>query len=346
MADISHETEEINTLESLGVTPRFVLQHNAISRSIQNLSATAKKLTAMAMALLPADLSTLTASFSYIEFCKAIGYTKSGESFEYFKKAVNECMDSKISIEMKSTKTGKRIWKRYTWFTYSEIDEGTGLCVMKFSPELAKVLIEMKRVYAKINLQDFGKLQSQYALRYFEMAKSYESLAGKDGNQRGVWYFERSVPELRQLLGIDPDAYPVTNVFKKKVIEDPVKELNSAGVGVEIQTEGIKQGRVLKGIRFNCVKAARTTAIKSGRRKKAEASPPVELLEPSPKAAGNRVETELQHLQELYPDEFAELYEKALEETPTLGGHAEGFRKIAAAGKALALLRKRHGIVK
>jgi hypothetical protein len=72
----------------------------------------------------------------------------------------------------------------------------------------------------------------------------------------------------------------------------------------------------------------------------------VELLEPSPKAAGNRVEKELQHLQELYPEEFAELYEKALGEAPTLGGHAEGFRKIAAAGRAIALLRERHGIVK
>jgi hypothetical protein len=39
-----------------------VLQHNAISRSINSLSATAKKLTAMAMALIPSDLSSLTVS--------------------------------------------------------------------------------------------------------------------------------------------------------------------------------------------------------------------------------------------------------------------------------------------
>jgi plasmid replication initiation protein len=145
---------------------------------------------------------------------------------------------------------------------------------MKFSPELAKVLLEMKRVYAKINLQDFGKLQSRYALRYFEMAKSYESLAGKDGNQHGVWYFERSIQELRQLLAVRPDAYPRTNDLKKYVVEEPMKELNGADVGVEIQTEGIKQGRNLKGIRFNCTKTARTTTAKRGRRKKSEASPP------------------------------------------------------------------------
>jgi plasmid replication initiation protein len=343
---MSEELLSTNTPDSLGVTPRFVLQHNAISRSIQNLSATAKKLTAMAMSLLPTDLSSRTASFSYIDFCKAVGYTKSGESFEYFKKAVNECMDSKISIEMKSPKTGKKVWEKYTWFTYSKIDEDSGLCTMIFSPELTKVLMEMRRVYAKINLQDIGKLQSRYSLRYFEIAKSYESLDGKDGNEKGSWYFERTITELRQMLDVSEEAYPETKRLRQFVVEQPVKELNGAGVGMEIQTEGIKQGRNLKGIRFNCVKATRTTAVKSGRRKKAEASPPVELLEPSPKAAGNRVEKELQHLQELYPDEFAELYEKALGEAPTLGGHAEGFRKIAAAGRAIALLRELHGIVK
>ena len=46
------ELSEINTPETLGVTPRYILQHNAISRSIQNLSVNAKKLIAMAMALL------------------------------------------------------------------------------------------------------------------------------------------------------------------------------------------------------------------------------------------------------------------------------------------------------
>jgi hypothetical protein len=103
MADnqqLETEISEINTPETLGVTPRFVLQHNAISRSIHDLSATAKKLTAMAMALLPPDLSSLTAAFTFTEFCQAIGYDKGGESYKLFKKAVDECMENVITIEI------------------------------------------------------------------------------------------------------------------------------------------------------------------------------------------------------------------------------------------------------
>jgi plasmid replication initiation protein len=328
MADEIQEIEPVNTPESLGVTPRFVLQHNAISRAAHNLSVAAEKLTVMAMALLPADLSSLAAYFTFTDFCKAFDCERGGKSRRIFKEAVDECGRCIIAIE------SERGWEKFEWFATAAFNEKTGRAAMTLSPDFAAVLRDFKRVYAKLNLLDIGKLKSRYGLRFFELAKSYESLAGKEGNAKGSWYFERAIEELRQLLGIDPDAYPLTNEFRKYVIEQPIKELNNAGLGIEIHAEGIKQGRVLKGIRFNCVKAARTTAANSP------------LPEPNPKTADNRVEKELQHLQELYPEEFAELYEKALGEVPTLGGQAEGFRMIVAAGKALALLRKRHGVVK
>ncbi|MDR3335781.1 MAG: replication initiation protein [Treponema sp.] len=344
---MSDELFPDNTPESLGVTPRFVLQHNAISRSIHNLSATAKKLTAMAMALLPSDLASLTAAFTYTEFCKATGYAIGGESFRFFKEAVKECLNNKIYIETKSPKNGKEIWEGYSWFSYSKIDDGSGVCTMMFSPQLAEVLTEMKRVYAKINLRDLGLLQSKYALRLFEIATSYESLAGKDGNERGAWYYERSVQELRHMLGVSDEAYPETKRFRQKVIEEPVKEINAAGIGLEITTEGIKQGRRLMAIRLNCKKTARKTPARRGRQKKAEGLGQPDLPEQNPKTDDSRGEKEAQHLKELYPEEFAGMYEAALSQIPVLDGGAGGsFRKMAAEGRALETLRAAHGIVK
>ncbi|MDR3341563.1 MAG: hypothetical protein LBT14_02030 [Treponema sp.] len=104
----------VNTPETLGVTPRYVLQHNAISRSIQNLSATAKKLTAMAMALIPSDLSNLTAAFTFPEFCKALDMPVGGEQYKIFKDAVNECMQCVITIETEPNAKGKKTWKKFT----------------------------------------------------------------------------------------------------------------------------------------------------------------------------------------------------------------------------------------
>jgi plasmid replication initiation protein len=320
------------------------MQHNAISRSIHNLSATAKKLTAMAMSLLPADLSSLTASFTYIEFCKATGYALGGESFKFFKEAVKECLNNKISIETKSQKTGKKIWEGYSWFSYSKIDEESGVCTMMFAPQFAEVLGEMKRVYAKINLRDLGLLQSKYALRLFEIAKSYESLAGQDGNQSDTWYYERTVQEFRQMLGVPDSVYSKTKRFKQFVIENPVKEINAAGIGLEITTEGIKQGRKLAGVRLNCKKTPRTIPPKRGRRKKAETPEQLELPGKNPEAENQRQEKELEHLKELYPVKFAELYEEELAK-PFLPFES-GFRRLAAEAAALEKLKERYGIVK
>jgi plasmid replication initiation protein len=214
--------ELVSTLETLGVTPRFVLQHNSISRSIHNLSATAKKLAAMALSLLPADLSSRTAAFTFTEFHSALGIPVGGESFKLFKNAATECMKNIIHIETNKIIKGKRQWEQLTWFSHSSFNEATGMCTMTFSQELCFLLLEMKKVYAKINLQDIGKLQSKYAIRIFEIATSYSSLAGKDGNKAGIWYFERELPELRDMLGVPSTAYFETRDFRKFAVEQPI----------------------------------------------------------------------------------------------------------------------------
>jgi plasmid replication initiation protein len=343
---MSDELFPVNTPETLGVTPRYVLQHNAISRSAHTMTATAKKLTVMAMSLLPTDLSTLTAAFTFTDFCKAIGYGDGGKEYRLFTEAVDECLKTVISIETGKVIKGKKSWEKFTWFEHAKFNAETGVCTMRFSKELADFLQEFKRVYAKINLADVGRLQSKYGIRIFELANSYSSLQGKDGNPEKVWYFERSVQELRGMFGISEDAYPQMRDFRKKVIQEPIKEINKAGVGIEIVTESVKQGRRLAGIRFNCHQAPRTTIVKRGRPQKTGATNP-ELPEFSSKTSGNQKEKELEHLKELYPEEFTGLYVRAFEKYPSFGGNTgESFKKAAAERSALETLRERHGIVK
>jgi hypothetical protein len=354
MLDELFPTEELNTVlpvavntpETLGVTPRYILQHNAISRGAQGLSATARKLAAMAMALLPTDLSTLTVSFTFNDFCKAIGYERGGESYQIFRAAVRECLQSLISIETEPDKNGKKDWKEFTWFTVAEFSEKTGQARMTFSSELAEFLAALKWMYAKINLKDLGELQSRYALHLFEIAMSYRSLAGRGGNRSETWYFERGFPdELRYILGVAKNAYKDNHVLKQKVIEGPVKEINAAGIGLEITPTTVKQGRRIVGIRFYCKQMERAAKGK-GRikgNKATEVPPP--LPKPDPRAEQEREDKELAHLRELYPDEFVELYQAALDSRPVFLKKTD-IGMFFAEQRALMELREKHGIVK
>jgi plasmid replication initiation protein len=334
--------ELANTPQTLGVTPRYVLQHNAISRSANSLSAIAKKLTAMAMALLPSDLSSLTAAFTFPEFCKALGMPIGGEQYKIFKDAVKECMQSVITIETEPNAKGKKEWRQFTWFIEARYSEETSKATMTFSPKLAEVLLELRWVYSKINLHDFGKLKGRYAIRLYEIALSYAYLKGKQGNKDGAWYFQWTIKELREIMGVPKDAYKETHLFKQKVIEAPVREINNAGLGLNISIESVKQGRYLIGIRFGCEQVPRQLTEKS--RQKANLTQ-MELPNANLKTVNDREDKELQHLKELYPEEFAELYAAELENTPVFIKDRE-FGKIAAEGSALLKLREKHGRMK
>lgn len=335
----------VNTSETFGVTSRYILQHNAISRSAHNLSATARKLTALAMSLLPADLSSLTASFTFSDFCKALGYGDGGEQYKLFKAAVKECVGSVISVETESDNEGNRDWKMFTWFTVAKFSEKTGKVTMTFSSELAVFLAALKWVYTKIDLRTVGSLQSRYAIHLYELLISYAFLKGKNGNKTNAWYVQFDIPDLRFIMGTPETAYQETHLFKQNVIEKPVKEINRAGMGLEIAIISIKQGRCLVGIRFDCRQVPKQVPIISKRKKNAENQ--LALPDPNLKLENRREEQELQHLKDLYPTEFVRLYENALMELPVFGGNiGESFRKGAAERSALERLREQYGIVK
>jgi plasmid replication initiation protein len=255
---------------------------------------------------------------------------------------VNECLQCLISIETEPDKNGKKKWKAFTWFALATFDEVTGQARMTFSSELAEFLAAIKWMYARINLKDLGELQSRYAVHLFEIAISYRSLAGKGGNHGEAWYFERGFPdEIRQFMGVAEHAYKDNYELKRKVIEGPVKEINAAGIGLEITPVTVKQGRRIVAIRFDCKKAPRSIR---GRKKSNAAELPM-LPEPDTKAEQDREEKELQHLKERYPEEFAERFKAAMDSRPEFLKKTDS-GTFFAEQRALMELRAKHGIVK
>lgn len=281
---------KVRTAEVLGTKPDYVLQRHAISRSIHNLSVTAIKLTAMATSLLPFDLSIKIVKFTLSEFIDSVGLVKGGNSYKIFVAAVDECMGNVITID---TPTG---WEKFTWFSKAKFDKKTGQITMVFSDELATHLLDIKKMYAKINLADLGRLSSRYALRIFELAISYSSLAGKNGNERDCWYFEREINELRTIFAIDQEKYKLTKDFRKNVIDLPIKEINEAGIGIAIETEYKRMGKFLHSVCFHCKKVSRV----------------VPGLPPLNADPDTLEEKELEKLKKLYPEEYTRLFNEEM----------------------------------
>jgi arabinogalactan endo-1,4-beta-galactosidase len=63
---------KVDTSNNFKAASHYELWHETISKSASSMSEAAKKLTAIAMSVLPPDLSSTYAMFNYADFCKAV----------------------------------------------------------------------------------------------------------------------------------------------------------------------------------------------------------------------------------------------------------------------------------
>jgi hypothetical protein len=229
------------------------LEIEYISRSIYSVSIHARRLIAMASALLPEKEGDYKVSFNVRDLIGSLGITWGGEQKKYLRAAVEEALGATIKINMPNGD-----WVGYTWFTECrltnfrlEVEWGWGTIHMEFNPKLGEALKKLKG-FATLNLMDLGKLQSRYAIRFYEIALSYAGFAGKDGNRRGEWYFDMTLQDIRIRFDISPNKYKLTKDFRVYIIDNSIEEINNARIGLWIEPEYQRSGRYLAGVRFKC----------------------------------------------------------------------------------------------
>lgn len=274
------------------ITPEYAIQPNAISQAAYECGTNARKLIAMSMALLPMTpkgKEDYTVSFTMAEFLTALNITDGTRQRELIRAALKECGRNLITVQ-----DDDDAYALMPWFSEVKANWKTDSFYMTFNADLAKLIIELKGK-ARLDLIDMGKLQSKYAIRFYEMAMSYAGFAGKNGNKEKCWYFEREVGELRELFAIAPGKYKQVARFRIDVVDKPIQELNAADVGFKIGIEYMRKGKKLIGFRFCCQYDTRTER---------EATPPAETL----------TEKENDKLKKLYPEEWEKFYQEELQQ--------------------------------
>jgi hypothetical protein len=131
------------------------------------------------------------------------------------------------------------------------------------------------------------------------------------------------------------------HLLKRYVIEGPVREINKAGLGMEITPTTIKQGCRIVAVRFYCKPAPRPVR---GRKRITDAELPL-VPESDIQAEEDREDKELARLRERYPEEFAERYQAALDSRPAFLKRC-GNGVVFSEQRALMELREKYGIVK
>lgn len=253
----------------------YQLQSNDISNGIYSCSAIARKLIAFCISNAYDDEIELTnvfadeelteharipckkSSFSFSNFYTRMKIAKGGRSNKLIEEAVDECMRAIIKVEQTDILTHKRKWFAYSWFVESYFDEKAEKINMTFNPLIYKAIVEWyftNKGYSALSLELLGQLSSFYSMRYYEMALSQMGNKGKNGNEQGEWFFEKSIAELKTMFELqERKSYDRPENFIAYVVEKPIMQLNEKNKEFQIEVVKIKEGRKTVGFRFVCI---------------------------------------------------------------------------------------------
>jgi plasmid replication initiation protein len=289
----------------------YVLQANQISRAAYSMPLMQRRLLHLIMAQVQIhDSKMAVVEMKVGDIVRALHLGEQGNRYDEVRLAAKALVGQVLDVD---TDEG---WQIYPWVTLAELVKSRDVVQFRLAEELLPYVRDVQDLYQTIAIADMTALQGKHSFRIFELVMANRGFAGRGGNQPGTWYVDLDFDTLRTLLRIRPEEYKQTNNLRKWVVDNPVREINEAGIGlrVECDYETLRRGRRLLGVRLKC------KLLKKG--------------DPRPVAAATKAEREEDNLAEAYPERYAELLKEAKAQKALpgikLSPETDALRRLAA----------------
>lgn len=234
-----------------------LMQPNELTRSLYRCSGTAQKIFVSAVAAFMKNDLTRRNRWIRVRFretLSALSMTDGAKTRAEFKRAVDEVAD--LSVVLLDDGNG---WHRLNLFEEAAVDWETGETKFKPTEKFATFLeIEHRRGYTVFCVESVSRLNSFYAMRYFEIAMSYRGFKGRaleDGgwaerngvDLRSSWYFSYSLDELKKLFMLGDGQYRLTANLVRRVVLRPLDELNAKLPEYRFRVQIVRRNNTARG---------------------------------------------------------------------------------------------------
>lgn len=210
-----------------------VSQSNELVRNTQmKLTATQHKFVAyMISKIKPEDSELKEYSIKVADFCELTGIDKNWFYSEFIK----------IIDDFDNNKTfwidDKDSLRKFRWFADTRYVKSSGEVKVIPAPTLREHLLQLESNFTEYELYNIMALKSKYAIKLFELFKSYQYLKHR--------YFE--IEELKLLL--DAENYVNFYNFRKRVLEPAINEINEY-TELDVKYDIYYKGKKVVGIDF------------------------------------------------------------------------------------------------
>lgn len=293
-----------------------LLQPNEITRAIYAMSANAAKIYSYLIKCFKTEKrshSNRNFTFSVKDVLTELKFIDGGKTRDILCKTIEELMSAKIVVETKEEIFYANL------FEIAEYKVNTGITKFCFTEWFATIL-ERKTGgnFTLINFDDILKLNSFYAIRFYQIAMSFKGFKGKFKkpndewfkenikNAKNTWVYGYSIEQLKILFNLG-DKYKGDNKnFLIKVIEQPFEELSkkidSFDFKYQIVRKNDRPNGKIEGFLF-WITEKKSESKKIEKTQESVAYSPFASLEAQKRDLENEVKP-IFDLQAKYPEEF------------------------------------------
>lgn len=230
------------------------------------------------------------------DILQALGMPDGGSQYELIRGQVAGLMGHVLDLDLDLEPEGD--WLMIPWVERASYHKGRKTVTIRLPVEILPFARSVGQLFTQIKISDIAKINSRHAIRLFELLMSWSSKAGKDGNPPGCWFWKVDPDSYRKHLAIKPGEYKLTADLKKWTIEDPVAELNGAGIGLQVTVTYERHGKYITNFLFK-VKRVSGNEKENPEKEKGKKS--------TGKITGNKNE---KPLREQYPEKWLEAYNR------------------------------------
>ena len=181
--------------------------------------------------------------------CKLSGLAKlleidgSRHVYRDVRKAVREMLKTQISVESEK-RNGS--FRDYNLFSYCDYNDGTGTVSIKFNDDMREFLLQLKRNFTQIPLEQVLFMQHKYSIRIYELIK----MKLMDGSKATVYAgkhrkIKTTVQEIRRVTGTE-ERYRQIGQLKEFVIIPAVRDIED-NAGLHCEFCDVREGKRIMG---------------------------------------------------------------------------------------------------
>ena len=217
-----------------------VKSNQLIQRTRYSLSEKEQKIILYLISkIMPEDDELKRYTFSLSDFCRICGVDDNpqhGSNYSYVKQCLQNLHDKSFWVKEPDGKE-----RLYSWIKEAEIDGS--IITVELDQKLKPFLLQLKGNFTQYELEYTLAMRGKHPIRIYELLKSYAELGG----------YDISVSDLRSKLMIDEKAYPEFKEFKRKVLNNSLREINTY-TDLDVSVSTIRTGRCITDLHFTIKK--------------------------------------------------------------------------------------------